>query len=70
MIQYNTLILKLSNSQVSKLKSGIKNKIGLTLNLSSNLMGNSKVNFPRKTLLTDTHFSKYLKLLEMGHQLI
>ena len=70
MIQYNTLILKLSNSQVSKLKSEIKNKIGLTLNLSSNLMGNSKVNFPRKTLLTDTQFSKCLKLLEMGHQLI
>ena len=70
MIQYNTLILKLSNSQVSKLKSGIKNKTEVTLNLSSNLMGNSKVNFPRKILLTDTQFSKCLKLLEMSHLLI
>ena len=37
MTQYNSLNMKLSNSQLKKLKSGIKNEI--TLNLSSNLIG-------------------------------
>ena len=39
MTQYNTLNVKLSNSQLTKLKSGIKNGIGVTLNLSSNVVG-------------------------------
>ena len=34
MTQYNTLIVKLFNSQLSKLKSEIKNGTGVTLNLS------------------------------------
>ena len=33
MTQYNTLNVKLSNSQLNKLKSGIKNGVELTLNL-------------------------------------
>ena len=33
MIQYNTVIAKLSNSQLNKLKSGIKNSTKVTLNL-------------------------------------
>ena len=32
--------VKLSNSQVSKLKSGLKNEPEVTLNLSSNIIGN------------------------------
>ena len=40
MTQYNTLNIKLPNSQLNKLKSGIKNGTGVTLNLSSNLIGN------------------------------
>ena len=36
MTQYNTLNVKLSNSQLNKLKSGIKNGTEVTLNLSSN----------------------------------
>ena len=34
MTQYNTLSLKVSNSQLNKLKSVIKNGTGVTLNLS------------------------------------
>ena len=34
--QYNSLNVKLSNSQLNKLKSGIRNGIEVTLNLSSN----------------------------------
>ena len=41
MIHCNTLNEKLSNSQLNKLKSGIKNGTEVNLNLSSNLIGNS-----------------------------
>ena len=56
MTQYNTLNLKLSSSQLNKLKSGIKNVTEVTLNLSSNVISNSnhEANFPHKLLLTNT----------------
>ena len=38
MTQYNTLNVKLSNSQLNKLEFAIKNGTEVTLNLSSNLM--------------------------------
>ena len=37
MTQYNTSNVKLSNSQLNKLKSGVKNGTEVTLNLSLNL---------------------------------
>ena len=43
MTQYNNLNLKLSNSQLSKLKSAIKNETDVALRLSSNMIGNSGV---------------------------
>ena len=59
MTQYNMLNVKLYNSQFSKLKSRIKNSAKVTLNLSSNLIGNSndETNFPHKLLLTNTKVS-------------
>ena len=56
MIQYNSLIVKLSNSQLNKLKSAIKNGADVILRLSSNMIGNSddKDNFPHILLLTNT----------------
>ena len=55
MTQYNTSNVKLLNSQLNKLKSAIKNRTEVTINLSSNLIGNSndKTNFPHKLLLTN-----------------
>ena len=49
MTQYNTLNVKLSNSQINKLKSGIKNGTEVTLKISSNIVGgsNDEDNFPR-----------------------
>ena len=41
MTQYNTLNVKLSNSPIHKLKSGIKSCTEVTLNFSPNLVGNS-----------------------------
>ena len=64
MSHYNTLNLKLSNSQLNKLKSGIKNGTEVTLTVSSNLIGssNDKTNFPHKILLIDTKVSKIRKV--------
>ena len=63
MTQYNTLNVKLSNSQPNKLKSAIKNETEVTLNLSSNLLGssNDETNFLHKLLLTNTQVSKICK---------
>ena len=54
MTQYNLLNVKSSNSQLNKLKSGIKSKI--PLKLSSNVVGdsNDEYNFPQKLLLSNT----------------
>ena len=41
MTQYNTFDVKLSNSQLSKSKSGTKNGSELTVNLSSSVIGDS-----------------------------
>ena len=41
MTQYNNLNVKLSNSQLNKLKSGIKNDTKVTLKLLSNVAGDS-----------------------------
>ena len=49
MSQYNSVNVKLSNSQLNKLKSRIKNSTEVTLDLSSNVDSN----FPHKWLLRD-----------------
>ena len=55
MTQYNSLNVKLSNSQLSKLKSAIKNENDVVFRLSSNMVGNSNdnTNFPHELLLTN-----------------
>ena len=52
MTQCNTLNVKMFNSKLYKLKSGINNGIEVTLKLSSNVIGNSndEINFPHKLL--------------------
>ena len=68
MNQHSRLNVKSSNSQLNKLKSAIKNATEVTLNLSSNIVGDSdnKNNFPHKLLLTNTQVSK---LFQMVYQL-
>ena len=68
MTQYNTLNVKLSNSQLNKLKSGIKNGTEVTLKISSNDVGdsNDENNFPHKLLLTNTQVSKLRKAFVNG----
>ena len=50
MTRYDTLKVKLSNSQLNKLKSEIQNGTEVTLNLSSNVtsISNDETNFPHK----------------------
>ena len=69
MTKCNTSVLKLSNSQLCELKLlGTKNGTEETLNLSSNLIGNSndETNFPHKLLLTDTKVSRLCKTFANG----
>ena len=56
MTQYNSLNAKLSNSQLNKLKSAIKNETDVALRLSSNMIGNSgdSTNFPHELLMTNS----------------
>ena len=63
MTQYNTLNVKLSNSQLCKSKSGRKNNTEVTLKISSNIVGdsNDENNFPYNLLLTNTKVSRYRK---------
>ena len=63
MTQYNTLNIKLSNSQLNKLKYAIKNGTKITLNVSSNIVGdsNDENNFPHKLLLNNTQDLKFCK---------
>ena len=64
MTEYNTLHVKMSNSQLKKLKLEIKNCAEVTLNLSSNVISdsNDEISFPQQS------FSTYAKLLKMVHQ--
>ena len=59
MTQYDTLNVKLSNYQLNKLKSGMKNST-VILKISSNVVGdsNDENNFLRKLLSTNTQVSK------------
>ena len=54
MTQYNSLNIKLSNSQLGKLKSAI-NETEVALRLSSSMIGssNDEDNFPHRLLLTN-----------------
>ena len=63
MTQYNSLNVKLSNSQLNKLKSAIKNETEVVLSLSSNMVGNSdeETNFPHTLLLTNRQISDLRK---------
>ena len=55
MTHCNSLNVKLLNSQLSNLKSAIKNETELVLRLSSNMVGNfnDEIIFPHKLILTN-----------------
>ena len=63
MTQYNRLNVKLSNSQLNKLKSAIKNETEVVLRLSPSMIGdsNDEANSPHELLLTDRQVSTIRK---------
>ena len=63
MTQYNRVNVKLSNSQLNKLNSVIKNQTDVVITLSPNMIGdsNDKTNFPHELLLTDRQVSSTRK---------
>ena len=63
MTQYNSLNVKLSNSQLNKLKSSIKNETDVVLRISSNMVVNSNdnTNFPHELLLTNRQVANIRK---------
>ena len=61
MTQYNSLNVKLSNSQFNKSKCAIKNKTEVVLRLSSNMIGDDETNFPHKLLLTNRQVANLRK---------
>ena len=61
MTQYNSLNVNLSNSQLNKLKSAIKNKSEVVLRLSSNIIGDDETSFPQKLLLTNRQVANLRK---------
>ena len=60
MTEYNSLNVKLSNSQLNKLMSAIKNESEV-LRLTSNVIGNNETNFLHKLLLTDKQVADICK---------
>ena len=59
MSQCNSLNVKLSNSQLNKLKSSIKNENDVVLRISSNMVSNT--NFPHELLLTNRQVANIRK---------
>ena len=66
MTQYNTLNVKLSNSKLHKLNSGVKNGTEVVLKMLSNVIGDfsAENNTPHKLLLTNIQISKLRKAFE------
>ena len=61
MTQYNSLNVKLSNSQLNKLNSAIKNEIKVVLRLSSNMIGDNETSFLHKLLFTNRQVANLRK---------
>ena len=71
MTQYNSLNVKLSNSQLNKLKSSIKSETDVVLRISSNMVSNSNdnTNFPHELLLVNRQVANIRKAFPITHQL-
>ena len=64
MTQYDSLNVKLSNSQLNKFKSTIKIETEVVLRLSSNMIGDNETNFLHKLLLTKRQASNLRNAFE------
>ena len=56
MVEYNTINAKLSNSELNKLKSAVKNKQGTTLRMNARMFNGN--NLPHELFLTKRQITK------------
>ena len=56
MVEYNKVNVKLSDTQLKKLKNAVKNKTGITLRISSKIFNRN--NLPHELLLTTRQKTK------------
>ena len=61
MVQCNSWNVKLSNLQLNKPKSTIKNESEVVLRLSSNMVDDDEASFPHKLLLTNRQVANLRK---------
>ena len=66
MVEYNTVNVKLSNSQMNKLKSPVKSNEGTTLGMNSRMFNGN--NFPHELFLTKRHITKLINSIENNFQ--
>ena len=66
MVEYNTVNAKLSNSQLNKLKSAVKNKQGTTLRMNARMFNEN--NLPHELLLTTRQTTKLRNGIENNLQ--
>ena len=62
MVEYNTTNAKLSDSQLNKLKSAVKNKQGTTLRMNIRIINGN--NLPHELLLTTRQTNKLRNAIE------
>ena len=62
MVEYNTVNVKLSNLQLNKLKSAVKNKQGTALRINNRML--SANNLPHELLLTTRQITKVRNAIE------
>ena len=65
MVEYNKVNVKLSDSQLNKLQSAVKNKTGVTLRMSTKIFDGNKL--PHELLLTTRQKTKLKMLLKIIH---
>ena len=72
MTQCNRVNVKLSNSQLNKLKSAIKNENDVVIRLTPNMIGysNDKTSFPNELLQQTDKFLVFVRYFQIIHQLI
>ena len=66
MVEYNTVTVELSNSQLNKLKSAIKNKQGTTLRMNARTFNGN--NLPHELSLTTRQTTKLTNNIENNLQ--
>ena len=66
MVEYNTVNVKLSNSQLNKLKSAVKNKQGTTLRMNTRMFNGN--NLSHELFLTQRQITKLRNNIENNLQ--